>query len=102
MKQPLRFIGSCVGWDPEDVHREGGLCSMVDEIAYITRRTFLSHVDRGELRGLERDLSYDSHPKVGLTMAGDWHVAYFRSKLHDKTVYGFQHSAIEFVFAGEE
>jgi hypothetical protein len=33
-----------------------------------------------------------------LTMAGDYHVEYFRSTLHGCRVYGFRHSAIEYVF----
>ena len=34
----------------------------------------------------------------GLTMSSDWAIEYFRSVLHGQRVYGFCHSAIEYVF----
>ena len=72
---------------------------MVDSGASITRRTFLQHVDRNNLKELEASLGY---PMGRLTMAGDWAVSYFKSKLHGKTVYYFTHSAIEYVFVTQE
>lgn len=88
------FYHSCVGWPQADVHCEGGLCDMIDQRCQITRRTLLKHVDRDELKDLEEQLGYGPW----LHMASDWAVEYFRSKLHGKRVYGFRHSAIEYVF----
>jgi len=93
-----RYYRCCVGWPQDDVYVEGGLSDMIDAIETTTRRTLLAHVNRADLAAIERDLSYDTHPSQGLTMAGDWHVHYFRSVLHGERVYGFQHSAIEHVF----
>lgn len=92
------FYSSCVDWPESDVRCEGGLCDMIDKSVSITRRSFLKYVNREQLKQIELDLSYSEHPSQGLTMAGDWHVDYFKSTLHGKRVYGFKHSAIEFVF----
>ena len=71
---------------------------MIDRAIEVSRRTFLKHVHRDDLGELEALLGYEDHPRRGLTMAGDYHVSYHRSKLHGKTVYYFKHSAIEYVF----
>lgn len=92
------YYTNCVGWPAHDVHRKGGLIDMVDQARDITRATFLRHVSLEELREIELQLGYAAHPSQGLTMAGDWHVSYHRSKLHGKTVYYFQQSRIEYVF----
>ena len=75
---------------------------MINESIMISRRTFLKYINRTELREIEENLGYDSHPKQGLTMAADWAVSYHRSKLHDKRVYYFCYSGIEYVFKGEK
>lgn len=94
----LRYYGSCVGWKRSDVHAEGGLSDMIHNARDITRRTFLKYADADDLLAIEEALGYETHWKKGLTMAGDFHVSYHRSKLHGKTVYFFTHSAIEHVF----
>jgi len=95
MAKPVyRFYSDCVSWPRHDVDSEGGLCDLIDARLAITRRTFLQHVDRQRLAELEKNLGYGPW----LHMASDWHVEYFRSKWHGKRVYGFRHSAIEFVF----
>lgn len=91
----MNFYSSCVHWPRNDVE---ALREMIDAARMITRRTFLRHVDRNELQELEMALSYEQHPKRGLTMAADWAVSYHRSTLHGKRVYYFRHSAIEYVF----
>jgi hypothetical protein len=90
------FYSNCVNW-PGKV---ADLSQMIDNNIDITRRTFLQYVNREELAEIERDLSYEKHPSQGLTMAGDYHVSYHRSKLRGKRVYYFRHSAIEYVFTG--
>lgn len=92
----LPFFNTCVGWDPDDVP---ALIDLIDAKVPISRRTFRRHVDLDDLAMVERSLSYEAYPSQGLTMAADWHVGYFRSKLHGRTVYGFDHSRIEHVFA---
>lgn len=71
---------------------------MIADSIEVSRKTFLKHVDKEQLQDLEQTLGYDRHPKQGLTMAGDWHVSYHRSKLNGQRVYFFVHSAIEYVF----
>ena len=93
-----RFLNSCVSWESNDVDEEGGLIDLIDSRLIISRETFLKYVDRDELKDMEKSLGYSTHPKQGLTMAGDFHVEYFRSVHHDERVYGFRHSAIEYVF----
>lgn len=94
----LSYQNNCVNWPADDVHVQGGLVDMIDNSVDISRRTFLKHVDRENLQELEASLGYEKHPKRGLTMAGDYHVTYHRSKHHDQTVYYVKHSAIEYVF----
>ena len=91
-----RYYCNCVGWQTDDVDVPGGLCDLIDGRLKITRRTFLQYVDRDELRDIEGLLGYGSW----LRMSADWAVEYFRSKWHGHRVYGFRHSAIEFVFVG--
>ena len=92
------FIGTCINWPRMDVSAPGGLSDMIDSAVEITRRTFLKHINRCELSDIENSLGYSDHPLKGMTMASDWHVQYFRSKLHQKRVYYFTHSAIEHIF----
>lgn len=92
------YYNCCVDWDPDEVHSPGGLVDMIDQARQITRRTFLKHVGTRDLRSLEESLGYESHPAKGLTMAGDFHVGYFKSKLFGRPVYFFRWSAIEYVF----
>jgi hypothetical protein len=90
----FNYFNNCVNWDADDVHNEGGLCDLIDNIEDISRRKFLAKVCKDDLKELEAALGYDKH----FPMTRDQHVNYFVSKHHNKTVYGFQHSAIEYVF----
>jgi len=89
------FYNNCVNWPRSDFE---GLLKMIDDSIDITRRTFLKHVDSSGLADIAENLGYCWHHSQGLTMAGDWHISYHRSKLHGKRVYYFKHSAIEYVF----
>jgi hypothetical protein len=91
------YFGNCAEWLRKDVPH---LTEMVDSATDITRKTFLAHVDRDDLRQVELGLGYDAHPKQGLTMAGDYHVSYHRSKYKGKRCYFFKWSGIEYVFTG--
>lgn len=93
------YLNNCVGWPRDDVDAEGGLSEMIDRAIEITRRTFRKHISNQSLAEIEESLGFEQHPKQGLTMAGDFHVSYHRSKLHGKVVYYLRHSAIEYVFA---
>lgn len=90
------YYNNCVTWPGCDV--ETGLRPMIDDAITITRATFLKHVIRADLKRVEAELGYDDHPRKGLTMAGDFHVKYSRSKLHGRRVYFITQSAIEYVF----
>lgn len=91
----FRYFNNCVNWNRDDVHKEGGLCDMVDSGRDITRRTFIKNVGLPEVREFEKSMGY---PFGGLTMAADYAVAYYRGKLHGERVYWVKHSAIEYVF----
>lgn len=71
---------------------------MVEAEREITRRTFLGLVHRAELKMTELALGYADHPRRGLTMAGDWHVTYYRSNYDGRPCIFFRHSMIEYVF----
>lgn len=98
------FFRSCVDWPRDNVHTPGGLCDLIDQRREISQRTFVAHIDPDDLRIMAEQLGYSAHRSQGLTMAGDLHVEYFRSKWLDpyakksRRVYGFRWSAIEHVF----
>ena len=87
-----RFVTICVNSTAE------AILPMVEASIDISRRTFLRHVDRGELEELARQLCYADHPSQGLTMAGDWHISYHCSTYRGQRCYYFRHSAIEYIF----
>lgn len=89
---PMTFQTDCVSSSTEAV------TAMLDKERPITRRTFLRHVDRDNLRRIEADLGYERHPSRGLTMAGDWHVSYGKSFFLGRPCVFFAWSAIEHIF----
>lgn len=84
----MTFITTCVGTCGEDI------TDMLEGSRNITRRTFLKHVDREQLREVERSLGYDNR----LRMSQDWHVSYGKGKYQGKPCVFFRWSAIEHVF----
>lgn len=89
-----RFIGTCVGASSGEAIRD-----MVEKATPITRATFLKSVDEEEMIDIERSLGYERrHSRVGLTMAKDWHVGYFKSFYEGRPVVYFDHSRIEHIF----
>ena len=92
------YFNNCVNWDAEDVCTLDGLSNMIENSIEITRKTFLKHTDREQTKDIELQLGYSAHFRQGLVMARDWAVSYYRSKLHGRRVYFFDHSAIEYVF----
>ena len=99
----LRFYCNCVSWPREDVFVPGGLSEMIENARDVTRQTFLRHVDRDDRQNIEAQLGYAPHCRDSiLTMRRDYHVSYHRSTLHGRRVYFFKHSAIEYVFKGNE
>lgn len=97
MMTNLRFWRCCVDF-PTKGPEFDALTQMIEDNTKVTRETFLRHVDRNSLREIELGLGYSSYPSQGLTMAGDWHVSYHRSRFNGETVYYFRHSAIEYIF----
>lgn len=90
-----RYFNCCVNWDLKDVNTEGGLCDMISSGRSISRRTFLKHVAKESYKDVEQMLGY---PIGKLTMKKDWHVQYYKGKLHGQEVVWLTHSAIEYVF----
>ena len=86
------FVTNCVGAIGEDIN------DMTDVSTQITRKTFLKHIDKQELKSIEEKLGYMSHYKQGLTMSRDYHVSYWKSKYQDKPCVYFAHSCIEYIF----
>lgn len=72
--------------------------AMCDAAREISRRTFLKHVDRSSLAELSLHLGYAAHPRQGLTMAGDYHVRYAKSRYRGRPCVFLTWSAIEYVF----
>jgi hypothetical protein len=93
--QRLQLFSDCVNW-PED--QVDDLKAMIEASETISRTTFLKSVDSGEMKELEEHLGYERDPRRGLTMAKDWHVAYYRSTLRGCPAVYFKWSAIEHVF----
>ncbi len=85
------FETSCVNHpNVEELHH------IVDNARKITRRTFLKHVNREELKQLESDLGYGKQ----FPITQDYHVSFCKSrKAGGKTVYFLCHSAIEYIFS---
>lgn len=96
----FRFLTNCVNCPGSDAGE--AIQDMVSEATPITRRTFLKHVNREDLAELESALAYAKHPRQGLTMAGDWHVGYFKGHFRGKPCYYFGHSRIEHIFVKED
>ena len=91
-RSAFRYLTDCV-------HSDGpSITPMVDQARDVTRRTFLQHVDRENLREIEAGIGYAAHPRQGLTMAADWSVSYYRSKFRGRPCYFFKWSSIEHVF----
>lgn len=89
----LPFYSNCVEWPMEYIDV---LHHIIDTAVEITRDEFLLHVNKTDMRNIERDLGYNA----SLPMQKDYHVNYF--KLNDYPVVFFIHSAIEYVFGLEE
>jgi len=86
------FITNCIGAIGEDIN------DMTDDASQITRKTFLKHIDKQELKSIEEQLGYMSHYKQGLVMSSDWHVSYWKSKYQGNPCVYFDHSRIEYIF----
>lgn len=93
-KKEYYFYETCENWPKSDVVCSGGLIDLVENAKEITRKTFTKHTNREDLALVESNFKYGDW----LQMKDDWHVSYFKSKLHGRVVYGFRHSAIEYVF----
>jgi hypothetical protein len=91
----LEFFSDCIHW-PEDQVDDLNVMRRAGE--EISRATFLKHVDSQEMKELEQQLGYERDSRKGLTMAKDFHVGYYKSKLRGCPAVYFVWSAIEHVF----
>ena len=60
------YLNCCVSTTGDDVET---LIEMIDDCIDITRKTFLKHVDRDELKELEESLGYSRHSSQGISVA---------------------------------
>lgn len=90
---PKTFVCDCVSCGDGRAIQD-----MVDRSRQITRRTFLRHVDREEMRRIEGMLSYATGSERGLHMANDWAVSYHKSRFRGRPCVYFDWSAIEHIF----
>lgn len=88
-----RFITSCVLCGDGDA-----INAMMDKARPITYRTFARHMGRHAMRELARQFKYDLRRDVGLTIAQDWAVGYYRGRWAGEKVLIFQHSRIEYIY----
>lgn len=92
MSGGFQFVTRCIEAKFHD------LAEMEHRARPITRRTFLKHVELGDLRQWERRIGYAAHPKQGLTMTADCHVTYYKSRFKGRRCVGFDWSRIDHIF----
>ena len=99
----FRYITDCInapGFEGMSYGEAGDAINAMKAVARpVTRKTFLAHTLHKERQSVEAALGYVRYPRQGLTMAGDWHVSYFKSTFKDRPVYYFTHSGVEYIFA---
>lgn len=91
---PFRFWKRCdqlVRWEVDELNR------MTEGARQITLRTFRKNVGRDELRKWAKAHGYGRGARE-LSLAKDWHVAYFKSKFAGETVYYIVWSAFECIW----
>lgn len=87
------YLTSCV--DCRDVY---ALDQMIEQGRKIGKKRFWEMVGRDQLEELFPDYAWAGR---GLKMWDDWHIAYFRSTFSHKPCLYLVHSAIEYIFIGE-
>ena len=106
MKGDFRFLTNCVnaGGLPFMTYARAGeaINQMKDAATQVTRKTFMQHVNREDLRELEDQLGYARHYKQGLVMANDYHVSYWKGVFAGEPCFYFDHSLIEHIFTRKE
>lgn len=88
----FEFVTSCVDVPRGDVD---SLHEMIDKARPIEYGTFFRHVDHGSVAAL---FGYERDKRQGLTLRGDWHIAYYSSSYKGKRCVYLVHSAIEYIF----
>ena len=86
------YLINCISAEGDDIR------DMIDVSTEITRKTFLSHVDRFDMVEIERGLGYAIGTERGLHMAKDWAVRYYKSTYKGQPCVYFDHSCIEYVW----
>jgi hypothetical protein len=85
----FQYLTSCVSATAAEIH------AMVDQARSVAYSTFTTKCD---YRALAVTLGYTNQFKL----RDDWHVSYFRSTFRGKPCYYLRHSAIEYIFVGDE
>lgn len=86
----MKYLTCCIQAHGPDI------IEMVEAARWIKRRTFLRYVDQESMGEISRSLGYT--PGALLTMAGDYHIRYARSRYKGRPCVFFVHSAIEYIF----
>jgi hypothetical protein len=86
------FVTNCVSSSNGDE-----ISAMVDRARPISYQTFLRQIGREQAAEVFPGYDWSARP-TDLTLARDWHVAYYRSRWHDTNVVFAVHSAIEYIF----
>ncbi len=88
-----QFHTSCVHSTAELID---DMCEHAVEITY---ETMLRHCD---LPSWAKQMLYEKRKDQGLTLKGDWHVTYHKSRYGGVSCYYLVHSAIEHIWVAEE
>lgn len=94
---PYEFYAACTDCYEPSKHALLNAMLHDETVVDVSRQTFMKHC-RDSAREVFMNLGYASHPKRGLTAAGDYHISYHRSKWNGKRCYFFCWSAIEHIF----
>jgi len=82
------YFTNCVNSDGNSIN------NMTGSAKEITRKTFLTYVDKMSIKEIETSLGYSKD----FRMSNDWCVRYFKSKYRGKPCVYFDHSSIEYIF----
>lgn len=95
-ERPYRYLKNCTEVACGKELR--ALEEMIDGSIEISYRTFFKYCDLEYARTM---LGYEKYACQGLTLKGDWHITYHRSKFKGKRCYYLCHSSIEYIFIEE-
>ena len=87
-----RYHINCVNSTAEKID------DMIDQARDITYKTFISHIEKGELSDLFPFYVWGPGRAKGLRLKNDCAVSYYKSKYEGQECVYINHSAIEYIF----